>query len=43
MLFYFSKSGYGKKFWNNDLIIDPGFGFAKTIAKITKFFKNGIV
>jgi dihydropteroate synthase len=27
----------------NDLIIDPGFGFAKTIAQNYEFFKNGIV
>jgi dihydropteroate synthase len=26
-----------------DLIIDPGFGFAKTIAQNYEVFKNGIV
>jgi dihydropteroate synthase len=39
MLFYFRKS-YGKKFGINDLIIDPGFGFAKTIAQNYEFFQK---
>jgi dihydropteroate synthase len=40
MLFYFSEKVAGKKFWNNDLIIDPGFGFAKTIAQNYEVFQK---
>jgi dihydropteroate synthase len=44
MLFYFSeKVAMARSFGINDLIIDPGFGFAKTIAQNYEFFKNGIV
>ena len=41
MLFYFSeKIGQAKSFGINDVIIDPGFGFAKTISQNFELMNN---
>jgi dihydropteroate synthase len=41
MLFYFSeKVAMARSFGINDLIIDPGFGFAKTIAQNYEVFQK---
>ncbi|WP_426091684.1 dihydropteroate synthase [Flavobacterium sp. DSR3-2] len=41
MLFYFSeKIALARSFGINDLIIDPGYGFAKTIAQNYEVFKK---
>ncbi|TDD77321.1 dihydropteroate synthase [Flavobacterium caseinilyticum] len=41
MLFYFSeKVAMARRFGINDLIIDPGFGFAKTIAQNYEVFQK---
>lgn len=41
MLFYFSeKVAMARSFGINDLIIDPGFGFAKTIAQNYEIFQK---
>jgi dihydropteroate synthase len=41
MLFYFSeKVAMARRFGINDLIIDPGFGFAKTVAQNFEVFQK---
>jgi dihydropteroate synthase len=41
MLFYFSeKVAVARRFGINDLVIDPGFGFAKTIAQNYEVFQK---
>ena len=41
MLFYFSeKVAMARRFGINDLIIDPGFGFAKTVAQNFEIFQK---
>jgi dihydropteroate synthase len=38
--FIFLKKWLWQEVWNNDLIIDPGFGFAKTIAQNYEIFSK---